>query len=89
MQQFTWDEHKANVNEQKHGVAFDEAQTVFIDPLGITIPDPLHSLDEERFIEIGLSNKNRLVVVIYTERGNTIRLISARPATKREQKQYE
>ena len=89
MQQFIWDEHKAQINGQKHGVTFDEATTVFIDPLSITIPDPLHSLDEERFVEIGLSAENRLLVVVYTERSDTIRVISARPATRREQKQYE
>lgn len=86
---FEWDEEKAKANLQKHGVSFEEAQTVFTDPLAITIPDPDHSTDEDRFITIGESNKKRLLVVVYTERRKKIRLISARKAARAERKKYE
>jgi len=65
----------------KHGVSFDEAKTVFNDPRAVSIPDPDHSLDEERYIAIGVSNRSRLVIVVYTERGDCLRIISARKAT--------
>ena len=84
-----WDSHKAEANLRKHGVSFEEAQTVFTDPLSITLPDPDHSEDEERFIDIGMSDHRRVLVVVYTERGQRIRLISARKATPVERKQYE
>lgn len=81
---FEWDEDKARDNLRKQKVSFEEAQTVFYDPLSITIPDPDHSFGEDRFIDIGLSAKNRILVVVYTEPGNIIRLMSARKATPRE-----
>jgi uncharacterized DUF497 family protein len=86
---FEWDIAKARSNIRKHGVRFDEAQTVFTDDFSITIPDPDHSAVEERFVVVGQSHKNRLVVVVYTERGKGIRLISARQATRAERKIYE
>jgi len=86
---FEWDEKKANENLEKHGVSFDEAKTVFNDPFSVTIYDPDHSIDEHRYIDIGLSSKGRLIVVSYIERGEKIRIISSRKATKKEQKDYE
>ena len=86
---FEWDEEKAKTNLQKHGVSFEEAETVFDDPLSITIPDPDHSIDEERFIDVGQSSKKRILAVVYTERRKRIRLISARIATRAERKNYE
>jgi uncharacterized protein len=86
---FEWDEDKAQNNIQKHEISFEEAQTVFKDELAITISDPDHSVDEERFITIGESNKKRVLVVVYTERRKRIRLISARKATRAERKKYE
>jgi len=86
---FEWDEGKAASNEQKHGVAFDEAATAFGDPLSLTIPDPLHSEDEDRFVLIGETYRGRLVVVVHTSRGDNLRLISARPATRSERRTYE
>ena len=86
---FEWDRRKAKVNLRKHGVSFEEAQTVFTDPLSITLPDPDHSEDEERFIDVGMSDNRRVLVVVYTERGQRIRLISAYKATRVERKQYE
>jgi len=84
-----WDEEKAQTNLQKHRVSFEEAETVFDDPLSMTIPDPDHSIGEERFIDIGQSNKKRVLAVVYTERRKKIRLISARLATRVERKKYE
>lgn len=86
---FKWDNKKAKNNEQKHGISFDEASTVFADPLSLTIHDPLHSKNEERFILIGTSHKNRMLIVVHTERGDNIRIISARNATKKERSYYE
>ena len=86
---FEWDPGKARANLAKHRVGFKEAATVFGDPLSLTIPDPVHSVNEERQIILGLSHRRRLLVVIFTERGDTIRVISARPATKREITDYE
>ena len=86
---FEWDPQKAQINQEKHGVSFDEASTTFGDPLSLTIEDPLHSSDEERFVHIGLSHKNRILIVVHTERGDNIRIVSARKATKRERKHYE
>ena len=86
---FEWDEDKARSNLRKHGVSFDEAQTVFTDEFSITISDPEHSDEEERLLILGLSHKKRLLVVIYTERGKRIRLISARIANRKERKKYE
>ena len=76
-------------NFEKHGITFDEASTVFKDTLSLTIEDPLHSYDEERLVLIGMSYKNRLLVVVHTEREESIRIISARKAVKRERKYYE
>jgi len=86
---FEWDEEKADENLRKHGVSFDEAKTVFNDPFSVTIYDPDHSTDEQRYVDIGLSLKGRLVVVSYCERGDAIRLISSRKATRKEQRDYE
>ncbi|HZL66802.1 MAG TPA: BrnT family toxin [Candidatus Limnocylindrales bacterium] len=86
---FEWDNRKADLNLTAHGVSFREATTVFADPLSITISDPDHSSAETRFIDIGLSHLGRLLVVLYTERGDRIRLITARCATRNERRQYE
>ncbi len=86
---FEWDDAKASQNRTKHGVAFEEAATVFADTLSLTIDDPLHSVEEERFVTIGESALRRLIVVVHTERGDTIRIISARQATRRERRDYE
>ncbi len=86
---FEWDDDKAASNLRKHAVSFDEAQTVFTDDFSITVPDHEHSLAEARQIIMGVSKRNRLLVVSYTERGKLIRLISARKATRMERKKYE
>jgi uncharacterized protein len=86
---FEWDENKARSNLRKHGVSFNEAATVFLDPFSITIDDPNHSIGEDRFVDIGASSNGRILVVVYTERGATIRLISCRKATSLEIKRYE
>lgn len=86
---FEWDEIKATANEQKHGVSFSEATTVFGDLDALTIFDDLHSAKEDRFITIGFSNQGRVLVVVYVEREAFIRLISARRATPAERQQYE
>jgi uncharacterized DUF497 family protein len=86
---FEWNKNKAKKNLEIHGISFDEACTVFKDTLSLTIYDPLHSDDEDRFIVIGNSVDNRLLVVVHTERKDKIRIISARKATKNERKQYE
>ena len=86
---FEWDDRKARANLTRHGVSFREAGNVFGDPLSVTIPDPRHSEGEGRLITIGESLRGRLLVVVHTERGDAIRIITARPATRRERKQYE
>lgn len=86
---FEWDSQKARNNIEIHGISFDEASTAFKDPLSLTIYDPLHSDDEDRFILIGTTFKNRLLVVIHTERNDKIRIISARKAKKIERIYYE
>lgn len=86
---FEWDEKKEKENIKKHRISFEEAKTVFNDPFSITIHDPHHSIDETRFIDIGRSTKENILIVIYTERRGMIRIISSRLATKREQKEYE
>ena len=86
---FEWDAAKARLNLSKHSVSFEEASTAFGDRRAITIPDPLHSLAEERFVTIGVFETGKILVVVATERGDSLRLISARPASKREKKQYE
>ena len=87
--EFEWDEGKADTNWNKHGVSFDEAATVFSDSLSDTIPDPLHSDEEDRFVTMGLSARGRLLVVVHTDREEKVRIISARTATTRERRQYE
>lgn len=87
--QFEWDPVKERANLQKHGVAFEEASTVFLDTFSLTGDDPDHSYAEDRFVTFGLSSVGRLLVVAYTERGERIRIISARPATRSERKLYE
>ena len=86
---FEWDEAKALLNEHKHGVGFDEAATVFADPLSLTIADDAHSDEEDRFVDIGASSNGRLLVVVYTEHDENIRIISCRPATRAERRTYE
>lgn len=86
---FEWDSRKALLNKRKHGVTFEEASTIFGDPLSITIPDPAHSIGEDRFITIGTSANNKLIVVVHTDRDDIIRVISARKATAGERRQYE
>ena len=87
---YEWDPKKANRNLREHGVSFEEAATVFLDPLAITYPDPDHSDDEEdREITIGYSTKQRLLFVSHVQRRHRTRLISAREATRRERKQHE
>jgi uncharacterized protein len=86
---FEWDSKKARSNLAKHGVSFDEAGTAFQDTLSITIADPLRSADEERFILMGHSCRDRLLVVVHTDRGDRVRIISARLANGRERKNYE
>jgi len=86
---FEWDKKKAKSNLKKHKVSFDEAVEVFNDPLSITISDPLHSDDEDRFTDIGVTKKKRLLIVSYTERGSKIRIITCREATAAERKKYE
>ena len=87
--QFTWDERKAAANQKKHGVSFEEAQTVFDNPLAVIFDDERHSLNEPREIIIGHSARNRLLLVCFTERDGDIRLISARRATPKERRDYE
>ena len=86
---FEWDEKKAKTNATKHGVRFEEAATVFADPLSLTIPDPAHSQAEDRFIILGESHTGKLLVVVHTERGDNLRIISTRRASRRERKDYE
>jgi uncharacterized DUF497 family protein len=86
---FEWDPRKAEINLRKHGVSFTEAGTVFGDDLAITVPDSDHSNDEDRYITIGWSNRRRLLMVSHTDRGDQIRIISARELTKTERKEYE
>ena len=89
MLQFEWDPSKAESNLGKHRVTFTEASTVFGDPLSLTIFDPDHSAEEDRFLILGASSSGKLLVVSHTHRDDTIRLISARLATRRERLQYE
>ena len=87
---FTWDPRKASANAKKHGVSCGEASTAFGDPLSITVTDPDHSSDESRFLLIGRSTGERVLVVVHAERGESgIRLISALPAGRRERRIYE
>ena len=86
---FLWDPRKAVSNERKHGVGFPEATTVFDDPLSVTIADPDHSLEEQRFLLLGQSNRLRVLVVAHLERGESIRIISVRRVNRRERQIYE
>jgi len=86
---FEWDPVKARANEEKHGVSFFEGCEVFDDELSSTVSDPDHSRDENRYLIFGMSNNRKYLVVSYTERTDTIRLISAREMTRQEQKAYE
>lgn len=85
---FEWDRRKAVTNLHKHSVSFDEASTVFDDPLFITVVDDEHSVDEERYVTIGVSNQRRLLMVAHTDHDGRIRIISAREATKKEERFY-
>ena len=87
--QFEWDREKEKLNIGKHNVSFEEAVTVFYDPISATFDDPAHSIGERRLITIGFSSHGRLLVVSHTERVKTIRIISARLATSQERKRHE
>ena len=84
-----WDPEKAAGNESRHGVSFSEAASVLADPLSISLPDPDHSSDEERLLLLGQSSSGRHLILALTERGDAVRLISARPMTSRERRTYE
>ncbi len=86
---FEWDDQKDEINLRKHGVTFAEAATVFDDPLAITFFDPDHSQEESRFLTIGMSIDGRVLILSHTDRGENIRIISARAATRFERKGYE
>lgn len=85
---FEWDEQKAQQNLEKHGISFEEAATIFGDPFSLTIDAPLHSIDEKRCVTLSYSEAQRLLIVVQN-RGDNIRIISARAATRRERKTYE
>jgi len=87
--EFEWDPQKAAKNLRKHKVAFTEAATVFSDPLSATVPDPDQTAEEDRYIIVGMSNRFRLLMVAFAERGDRIRIISARELTRAERKAYE
>ena len=86
---FEWEETKAQANLKKHQVSFEEASTVFGDPLSLTIDDPVHSEEESRFVTVGKSITGRVLIVVHSDRGDYIRIIGARKATRHERKQYE
>ena len=86
---FEWDKDKEKGNIRKHAISFDEAATVFYDLLSATFADPDHSIEEVRLITVGYSSQGRLFVISHTERGDAIRIISARPATMSERKRHE
>ena len=86
---FEWDESKQISNLEKHGISFEEAKNVFNNPLAVIFDDPLHSIEESREIIIGHSSQNQLLLVVFTERSDAIRIISARLATRRERENYE
>jgi uncharacterized DUF497 family protein len=87
--QFTWDPAKATANLRKHGVSFEDASTVFRNPLAKVLPDPTHSEQEQRSLILGHSAGGRLLLVVFTERHDRIRIISAREASARERREYE
>ena len=84
-----WDDNKARLNQVKHGVSFEEAATVFADPLAVTYDDPVHSDDEERHLTVGLSASGRVLIVSHTDCGNAVRIISSRAASRGERRAYE
>ena len=86
---FSWDPKKSAANLEKHGVSFEDASTAFGDPLSVTVGDPNHSGDETRFVLVGQSFRGRLLVVVHSEQENSIKIISAREATRRERRDYE
>jgi uncharacterized DUF497 family protein len=86
---FEWDPGKARQNRRKHRVSFQEAATVFGDPLAVTYPDPDHSTSEQRFIPVGVSSAGQVLIVAHVDRNENVRIISARKTTKRERKHYE
>jgi len=86
---FNWDDKKAKTNLKKHGISFDEALSVFLDPLASTIADPDHSQREHRFLTLGRTAKSKLIVVAHRDDADVIRIISAREATRHERKNYE
>jgi len=86
---FRWDPVKAERNLLKHGISFDEASTIFGDPLAGTIPDPDHSVGEARFLTVGVAASGRLIVVAHTEEDDIVRIINARDATAQERRRYE
>ncbi|MBW4418460.1 MAG: BrnT family toxin [Myxacorys californica WJT36-NPBG1] len=86
---FEWNPDKAILNLEKHGVSFQEAATVFNNPLSVTFPDPDHSIGENRYVIIGISRFERLLIVAHTDRGEKVRIISARKATQQERRFYE
>lgn len=86
---FEWDENKAKENIRNHKVSFDEASTIFKDPFSITIFDPDHSIAEDRYVDIGCSSTGRVLVVVYTERGQSMRIISCRKAEPNERRKHE
>jgi uncharacterized DUF497 family protein len=86
---YEWDPKKARSNLRKHGVSFEEAATVFLDPFAVTYPDPAHSREEDREITIGYSSENRLLFLSHRDRRGRLRIISAREATPRERRQHE
>lgn len=90
MYRFEWDENKNRINVEKHGIGFDEASTVFLDERAILFDDPVHSVDEERFLLLGMSESTRVCIVChcYRESDRVIRIISARQATRREEERY-
>ena len=86
---FEWDEEKCEEDMRKHGVSFDEAKTIFNDPLAMTVSDPEHSSQEDRYIDMGRSSRGRILMVWYTERGRNIRIIGSRKASRSQRRQYE
>lgn len=87
--EFEWDSGKATTNKRKHGITFQEAATVFGDPLAITFNDPDHSVDEQRFLTFGTTKAGKMVIVSHTESSSKMRMISARSMTRQERKIYE
>lgn len=87
--EFEWNPNKAESNYEKHNVSFEEAATVFNDLLSVTFPDPDHSVGESRYVIIGVSRSGQILIVSHTDRGEKVRIISARKATRQEQRFYE